>query len=48
LLAQSMDGGGHKPAAGAETDNLEIVVEKIESWCEMKGLAISFVDLRKR
>ncbi|NPD89129.1 MAG: hypothetical protein HGN29_10420 [Asgard group archaeon] len=48
LLAQSMDGGGHKPAAGAETDNLEIVVEKIDSWARKKGLAISFVDLREK
>jgi hypothetical protein len=48
LLALTMGGGGHKPAAGAETDNLESAVEKIESWGRKKGLKISFEDLRKK
>jgi len=48
LLAQSMGGGGHKPAAGAETDNLEVAIEKIKSWGRKKELNLSFVDLRKK
>jgi hypothetical protein len=48
LLAQSMGGGGHKPASGAEADNLEVVVEKIKSWAGEKELVISFVDLREK
>ncbi len=48
LLALTMNGGGHKPAAGAETDSLEIALEKIESWGRKKGLEMSFEDLRKK
>ena len=48
LLAITMGGGGHKPAAGAETDDLEVAIEKIESWGRKKGLNLSFVDLRKK
>ncbi len=48
LLALTMNGGGHKPAAGAETNDLETAIEKIESWGRKKELAMSFEDLRKR
>ena len=48
LLARSMGGGGHKPAAGAETDNLETAIEKIESWGRKKRLKLSLEDLRKK
>lgn len=47
LLANSMGGGGHKPASGAEMSNLEEALEKINSWAKKNGLKVNSVDLRK-
>jgi len=48
LLAQSMSGGGHKGASGAETESLESTLEKIKSWTNEKGLQIAIYDLREK
>ncbi len=46
LLANSMDGGGHKGASGAEADNMSDVLEKIRNWSKKVGLNMSIVDFR--
>ncbi len=46
LLAKKMSGGGHKPASGAQTDNLEIALETIQKWAKKVGLSSSVADLR--
>ncbi|MFW9851384.1 MAG: hypothetical protein ACFFDS_00395 [Candidatus Thorarchaeota archaeon] len=48
LLANTMGGGGHKPASGAEMSNLEEALIKINSWAKKKGLKINTVDLREK
>jgi hypothetical protein len=48
LLAKTMSGGGHKPASGAEVNNLEEALEKIKDWGRKKGLEINIVDLREK
>ncbi len=46
LLAQSMSGGGHKPASGAETETLEEALSKIGDWGENHNFEMETVDLR--
>ena len=48
LLAQSMSGGGHKPASGAETETLEEALTKIKIWGKSLNFKMETVDLRKR
>ncbi|MBY9001294.1 MAG: hypothetical protein KGD64_10290 [Candidatus Heimdallarchaeota archaeon] len=48
LLAQSMSGGGHKPASGAETETLEEALTKIEHWGKNLNFDIETIDLRER
>ena len=48
LLAEQMEGGGHKGAAGAELENLEQVMGKINSWTVELKLETVIVDLRKK
>lgn len=48
LLAQSMSGGGHKPASGAETDTLEEALTKIENWGKNLNFEMETVDLREK
>ena len=48
LLANAMGGGGHKPASGAEMNNLEEALDKINSWAKKKGLKVNTVDLREK
>ncbi|MHA1667695.1 MAG: DHHA1 domain-containing protein [Candidatus Heimdallarchaeaceae archaeon] len=47
LLAKSMGGGGHKPASGAETKNLQEALERINTWAKLVKLKVSIVDLRE-
>ncbi len=48
LLANTMSGGGHKPASGAEMNSLEEALEKIKSWGRKKGIEVNIVDLREK
>ena len=48
LLAQTMSGGGHKGASGAEVEKLEQAIKKISEWIEQKGLDTEIIDLRGR
>lgn len=48
LLAKTMGGGGHKPASGAETKDVESALKKIETWAKMKKLKLSHIDLREK
>ncbi len=45
-LANSMGGGGHKPASGAQLDSLDLAIKKIEQWAQEKNLKTKIVDLR--
>lgn len=48
LLAQSMSGGGHKPASGAETETLEEALTKIENWVKNLNFKMEIIDLREK
>ncbi|MCK5410115.1 MAG: hypothetical protein KAJ30_07605, partial [Candidatus Heimdallarchaeota archaeon] len=48
LLAQSMSGGGHKPASGAETETLEEALTKIENWAKNLNFEMEIIDLREK
>ena len=48
LVANKMDGGGHKGASGAEVENLEQVMERLIEWTEKKRLKTEIVDLREK
>ncbi len=48
LLAQSMSGGGHKPASGAETETLEEALTKIENWVKNLNFEMKIIDLREK
>ncbi|MHA1398988.1 MAG: hypothetical protein ACTSQE_01340 [Candidatus Heimdallarchaeaceae archaeon] len=47
LLAKEMNGGGHKPASGAQTKNIRDAIEKITAWTTKMNLENTIVDLRK-
>ncbi len=47
LLANKMDGGGHKGASGAEMENLEETLGIIKNWIKEVQLKLGVVDLRK-
>ena len=48
LLAKRLNGGGHKPAAGAQTRTLTEALEKIELWAKTNDFTFEIIDLRNR
>jgi len=48
LLANTMSGGGHKGASGAEMENLDETLEIIKTWTNEVNLNMKIVDLRKK
>lgn len=47
-LAKIFGGGGHKPAAGAQSIDLDETVNKIENWAHDHGFSVNILDLRER
>ncbi|UJG42195.1 MAG: hypothetical protein K9W46_07215 [Candidatus Heimdallarchaeum endolithica] len=47
-LAKTMNGGGHKPASGAQLESTDEAVKRISSWAKKMKLSVNIVDLRTK